>query len=92
MLLAAQLSERLGMSVAADTSRLRRLLEKLGLPTRIPAGMEARPLLALMRLDKKNTAGVLRLILWRGVGRAEIVGGVAEAEVLATLQAATSAP
>jgi 3-dehydroquinate synthase len=92
MLLAAQLSERLGMSVAADTSRLRRLLEKLGLPTRIPAGMEARPLLALMRLDKKNTAGVLRLILWRGVGRAEIVGGVAEADVLATLQAATSTP
>ena len=45
-------------------------------------------LLELMRLDKKNTAGVLRLILWRGIGRAEIVGGVNEADVLAVLQAA----
>jgi 3-dehydroquinate synthetase len=92
MLLAAQLSERLGMSGGADTARLRQLLEKLGLPTTIPPGMEAQQLLVLMRLDKKNTAGVLRLILWRGVGRAEIVGGVAEVDVLATLQAATSPP
>ena len=88
MLLAAQLSERLGMSVSADTSRLRHTLEKLGLPTTIPPGMDAQQLLALMRLDKKNTAGALRLILWRGIGRAEIVGGVDEADVLAVLQAA----
>jgi 3-dehydroquinate synthase len=89
MLLAAQLSERLGMSTSVDTSRLRQLLEKLGLPTSIPAGMDAQQLLALMRLDKKNIAGSLRLILWRGIGRAEIVAGIAEADVLAILQAAT---
>ncbi|MFA6228761.1 MAG: 3-dehydroquinate synthase [Rhodanobacter sp.] len=88
MLLAAQLSERLGMSESADTQRLRRLLETLGLPVAIPAGMDAQQLLALMRLDKKNSVGQLRLILWRGVGRAEIVGGVSETAVLATLQAA----
>jgi 3-dehydroquinate synthase len=87
MLLAARLSERLHMSTVADTSRLRQLLEKLCLPTTIPSGMDAQQLLALMRLDKKNTAGTLRLILWRGVGRAEIVSGVNEADVLAVLQA-----
>ncbi|WP_250901609.1 MULTISPECIES: 3-dehydroquinate synthase [unclassified Dyella] len=91
MLLAARLSERLGMSVAADTARLQRLLERLGLPTAIPAGMDPQALLALMRLDKKNTAGTLRLILWRGIGRAQIVGGVDEGAVLATLREATSA-
>ena len=90
MLLAAQLSERLGMSGAADTTRLRQLLLKLGLPVTIPPGMDSQQLLELMRLDKKNTAGQLRLILWRGVGRAEIVGGVAEAQILATLTAATA--
>jgi 3-dehydroquinate synthase len=52
--------------------------------------MDAQQLLALMRLDKKNTAGSLRLILWRGMGRAEIVAGVSEADVLATLHAATA--
>ena len=88
MLLAARLSERLGMSEPAATVRLQHLLETLGLPVAIPPGMGAQHLLALMRLDKKNTAGVLRLILWRGIGRAEIVGGVNEADVLAVLQAA----
>ena len=91
MLLAARLSERLGMSAAADTARLQRLLERLGLPVAIPPGMDPQALLALMRLDKKNTAGTLRLILWRGIGRAEIVGGVDEREVLATLHEATAA-
>ncbi|WP_114238673.1 3-dehydroquinate synthase [Dyella sp. C9] len=89
MLLAAKLSERLGMSEPADTTRLHRLLETVGLPTAIPQGMQPEQLLALMRLDKKNLAGTLRLILWRGIGRAEIVGGVDEAQVLAVLEAAT---
>ncbi len=88
MLLAARLSERLGMSEPAATARLQRLLETLGLPVAIPPGMDAQQLLALMRLDKKNTAGTLRLILWHGIGRAEIVGGVNETAVLAVLQAA----
>ncbi|MHA6204468.1 3-dehydroquinate synthase [Dyella soli] len=89
MLLAARLSEHLGMSGAADTARLHRLLAALDLPTAIPAGMDPAQLLALMRLDKKNLAGTLRLILWRGIGRAEIVGGVDEQAVLSVLRAAT---
>ncbi|WP_266158162.1 3-dehydroquinate synthase [Dyella silvatica] len=86
MLLAARLSERLGMSGAADTARLQRLLQQLSLPTTIPPGMQAQALLALMHLDKKNLAGTLRLILWRGIGQAEIVSGVDEAQVLAVLR------
>jgi 3-dehydroquinate synthase len=88
MLLAARLSERLGLSTQADTLRLRRLLERIGLPIAVPSGFDAEQLLALMRLDKKNTAGTLRLILWRGIGRAEIVSGVNEGEVLAVLREA----
>jgi len=85
MLLAARLSERLGMSQASDTARLQRLLETLQLPVTIPPGMAPEQLLALMRMDKKNTAGQLRLILWRGIGQAEIIPGVAETDVLAVL-------
>jgi 3-dehydroquinate synthase len=90
MLLAARLSERLGMSGPADTLRLEHLLKAVGLPTTVPAGSDPQQLLALMRLDKKNTAGTLRLILWRGIGQAEIVTGVNEADVLAILQKATT--
>jgi len=88
MLLAARLSERLGMSATADTSRLEQLLQAAGLPTAVPPGFDPEQLLALMRLDKKNTAGTLRLILWRGIGQAEIVSGVNEADVLAVLREA----
>lgn len=90
MVLAARLSERLGMASDADTARLRQLLDRLGLPVALPEGMAPQPLLELMHLDKKNTADTLRLILWRGIGKAEIVADVDEAAVLKTLAEATS--
>ncbi|GLQ49559.1 3-dehydroquinate synthase [Dyella flava] len=89
MLLAARLSERLGMSAPADTQRLEQLLNTAGLPTAVPAGFDPEQLCALMRLDKKNIAGTLRLILWQGIGRAQIISGVSESDVLAVLRAAT---
>ena len=85
MLLAARLSARLGMADAADTARLATLLKRLGLATVTPASMQPERLLARMRLDKKNTREGLRLILWRGIGRAEIVSGVDPAQILAIL-------
>jgi 3-dehydroquinate synthase len=86
MLLAARLSERLGMSGADERTRLENLLQTLGLPTGMPGDANAAALLALMQLDKKNTAGHLRLILWRGIGHAQIVDDVDAAQVLATLR------
>ncbi len=85
MVLAARLSASLGMAPAEDTDTLRGLLQDFGLPTAIPAGLEPDALLAHMRLDKKNIAGRLRLVLWRGIGRAEVVSDVDEAAVLAVL-------
>ena len=88
MVLAAQLSARLGMSTPAADERLQELLQVLSLPTALPLNADAQTLLALMRLDKKNTAETLRLILWRGIGRAQIVDNVNAADVLAVLHAA----
>jgi 3-dehydroquinate synthase len=85
MVLAATLSAHLGMSPHEDTARLRALLTRLGLPTAVPAGLEAHDLLARMRLDKKAVSGVSRLVLWRGIGRAEVVQGVADEAVLRAL-------
>ena len=70
------------MAAEEDTVRLGRLLHALGLPTRIPAGLAPEALLARMRLDKKNLAGRLRLVLWRGIGRAEVVPDIDESRVL----------
>ncbi|HST26838.1 MAG TPA: 3-dehydroquinate synthase [Rudaea sp.] len=87
MCLAAQLSARSGMSADADSVRLRDLLARFGLPTAIPAGTDPGAVLAAMRLDKKNASGRLRLILWRGVGRAEIAENVDETAIRGVLAA-----
>ena len=85
MVLAARLSASLGMADTADTDRLVELLKAYGLPTAIPAGLVPEALLARMRLDKKNLAGRLRLVLWRGIGQAEVAPEVDENRVLAVL-------
>ncbi len=85
MVLAARLSARLGRAPAADAQRLEDLLAALGLPTALPAGHDPAQLLELMRLDKKNLSGRLRLVLWRGIGAAEVVADVGEDAVLAQL-------
>jgi len=81
MVLAARLSARLQRAGGDDAARLQTLLQRCGLPTSLPAGIDAQRLLDLMRLDKKNLSGRLRLVLWRGVGRAEMVSDVDEAAV-----------
>jgi 3-dehydroquinate synthase len=76
MTLAARLSANLGRAPAADTQRLTALLHRFGLPTAIPPGLDPDRLIGLMQLDKKNLSGNLRLILWRGIGHADIVPDV----------------
>jgi 3-dehydroquinate synthase len=85
MVLAAKLSADLGMASTEDTDALAALLFGYGLPTMLPTSLEPRALVARMRLDKKNIAGRLRLVLWRGIGRAEVVPDVDEAAVLKVL-------
>ena len=85
MVLAARLSAELGMATDAETERLRTLLERFGLETRLPAGLDPEALLARMRLDKKAAADGLRFVLWDGAGRARLVPGVPEDAVVAIL-------
>jgi len=69
MLIAARLSERLGMLSATDVQRVRALLDLAGLPTQPPKISAARAL-ELMRLDKKVQSGRIRLVLLRSLGAA----------------------
>ncbi len=87
MVLAARLSAELGRAPWPDAARLAALLERMGLPVAIPPGLAPEALLARMRLDKKAVSGALRLVLWRGIGQAEVVDGVADEAILAVLDA-----
>ena len=85
MVLAAQLSAALGLADRTDAERLQMLLTRLGLPTARPDNADPDRVVALMRLDKKSLSDRLRLILWRGIGRAEIVDGVDAEAITASL-------
>jgi len=73
MVMAAHLSQALGLVDAAFVQRLTRLIAAAGLPVRGPvldASDNAGRYLALMRVDKKAEAGAIRFVLIDGPGRA----------------------
>ncbi|MBL8544993.1 MAG: 3-dehydroquinate synthase [Hyphomonadaceae bacterium] len=74
--LAFQLSAQLGLCAEDDAARVRAHLDRAGFVTdlrKLPgAPYDATKLTALMAADKKNKAGLLTLILARGIGRAFI--------------------
>lgn len=73
MVMAAELSQRLGMVDASFVLRLRTLIERAGLPVRgavIDEQDNAGRYLDLMRVDKKSEAGEIRFVLIDGPGKA----------------------
>jgi 3-dehydroquinate synthase len=86
MVLAARLAVQLRRAPQADVDRLVALLRRAGLPTALPEGLGPEAIVARMKLDKKSLSGLPRLILWRGIGRAEIVRDVPEAAIVQALR------
>ena len=69
MVMASDLSVRLGLMPADFLPRMRRLIERAGLPVLGPKLGLAR-YLELMRVDKKAEGGEIRFVLIEGLGRA----------------------
>jgi 3-dehydroquinate synthase len=89
MVMAANLSERLGLVDAAFVQRLTRVIDRAGLPTVGPAlGVDT--YMHHMRVDKKAQAGDIRFVLINGPGRA-VVRGAPDALVADVLQACCTA-
>ena len=91
MMLAADLSARLGWLTAAEVERIRVLLDRARLPVTAPAGLSSDTFLELMTVDKKVQDGRLRLVLLRELGRAVLVEQTDPALIDATLNACRSA-
>ena len=71
MVMAADLSHRLGLIDAAYVERLTRLIERAKLPIRGPA-LGADRYLELMRIDKKSEGGEIRFVVIDAPGRASV--------------------
>lgn len=72
MLMAADLSARMGWLKSDDVERVRALLSRAELPVSGPEGMTPEQFMDLMAVDKKVQDGVIRLILLKGIGQAVI--------------------
>jgi 3-dehydroquinate synthase len=89
MVMAAHLSQRLGLVDVAFVQRLTQVIERAGLPIVGPAlGVET--YLHHMRVDKKAQAGDIRFVLIDGPGRA-VVRGAPDAMVADVLLACCAA-
>jgi 3-dehydroquinate synthase len=86
MLLAADLSQRLGHIGTTDVARVRELLRRAGLPTAAPA-IGAATALELMGMDKKVLQGRIRLVLLRQLGAGMVTGDYPADALQATLRA-----
>ncbi|HWW06893.1 bifunctional shikimate kinase/3-dehydroquinate synthase AroKB [Collimonas sp.] len=84
MVMAADLSHRLGHISAVDKERVSALVRAAGLPTEAP-NLGAQRWLELMQIDKKNEDGQIKFILMRPLGGHLITAAPQEA-LLATLQ------
>ena len=71
MIFAAELSKRLGTLSDDAGSRLRLLLQRLGLPVAMP-DFPVEACLAAMRFDKKIQQGEIRFVLLNGIGKAYV--------------------
>jgi 3-dehydroquinate synthase len=70
--MAADMSFQMGRLDADQLERIRSLLLKARLPVDPPAEISAQRFLELMSVDKKMLNGELRLVLLRGIGKAEV--------------------
>jgi len=85
MLMAADLSCRMGRIGEQDVQRVEAILAAAQLPLGGVDGVSAEQLRQLMSVDKKVLDGELRLVLFSALGQAEIVADAPDALIMRTL-------
>jgi 3-dehydroquinate synthase len=86
MLLAADMSERLGWVAPADVERVEHILRTFGLPFDVST-LTADTLAEKMKIDKKVAGGRIRLVLLKAIGKSVVTGDYADAALRETLRA-----
>ncbi|HHL45546.1 MAG TPA: 3-dehydroquinate synthase, partial [Gammaproteobacteria bacterium] len=87
MLMAADLSRRLGWLTVEDVARIDNLIDKACLPTRAPADLQCDQFLELMAVDKKVSGGKIHLVLPRAIGESVVCADYDPALLKQTLEA-----
>ena len=72
MVMAAEMSVRMGWLDDGDVGRIKTLLTKADLPIAPPGDMDSQNFLELMAVDKKAQLGIVRLVLLESIGHAVV--------------------
>ncbi len=84
---ASHVASRLNAMTMTEAGRVGSIVQRAGLPTRLPQPVEAESLIQAMHFDKKVRSGKLQLVLPNGIGRAELRNDVPDNVVLEALRA-----
>jgi len=91
MVMAVDLSVRLGWLEAAQLQRTIDLIVAAGLPVAAPASMDVPTFLDLMAVDKKVLSGKIRLVLLKAMGQAVVTEDFSAESLEATISACIAA-
>jgi 3-dehydroquinate synthase len=86
MLLAADMSQRLGWLSDVDVERVHRVLVRFGLPTDV-RDLPSTAIAEKMKIDKKVAAGRVRLVLLKAIGESVVTGDYDDVALHETLHA-----
>ena len=87
MLMAADMSMRLGWISAADVQRVENIIDRASLPTRAPAKMDYEKFIHYMAVDKKVKNGRLHFVLLKAIGDAVVTDNYDESVLRETIEA-----
>ena len=87
MLLAADLSARMGMLTPSDVQRIENIIDSAQLPTRAPSHMDFASFMRYMAVDKKVEAGSIRLVLLQALGQSLVTADYDPLLLKATIDA-----
>lgn len=89
MVAAGHIAQLLGFWSSAENARQLALLQKTGLPTQLPQGLDFGDIVTTLQADKKVQDGRVRFILPQGLGSAFVTGEVTREVILEGLYKTT---
>jgi len=87
MLMAGDLSQRMGYLTEQDVHRIDNIIDGARLPTRSPVNMDYDKFMKYMSVDKKVEAGAIRFVLLKAIGKAVITSDYDDALLQETINA-----
>ncbi len=82
-----EIAVRRDLLAPEDAGRIRGLIEKLGLPARLPRSLDVARVEEVCKMDKKARGGAVNYVLVRGLGRPQVVSDVGREELELSLNA-----